>query len=115
VLDLGILLDEKLTFKPHSDMVISKAIGFLGFVKGRAKEIDYDWVTKQIYIPYVRSRLEFGSIIWMPYTSDYIEKIESIQKQLLFFALRHQYNQHEYLRLSLYERRSKIINKLHFQ
>jgi hypothetical protein len=47
--DLGILLDDKLTFKSHCDMTISKAKGLLGFVKRRAKEFDNVWVTKQIY------------------------------------------------------------------
>jgi hypothetical protein len=42
----------------------------LGFVKRRAKEFDNVWVTKQIYFTYVRTKLEFGSIIWMPYNDD---------------------------------------------
>jgi hypothetical protein len=40
ILDLGILLDKKLTLKFHCDMIISKAKGLLGFVKRRAKEFD---------------------------------------------------------------------------
>jgi Reverse transcriptase (RNA-dependent DNA polymerase) len=110
ILDLGILLDDKLTFKAHYDMIISKAKGLLGFVKRRAKEFDNVWVTKQIYFTYVRTKLEFGSIIWMPYTDDYIAKFESIQKQFLLFALRHLYNPSDYLRLPSYENRLKIIN-----
>jgi hypothetical protein len=55
--DLGILLDEKLTFKPHCDLLISKTNGLLGFIKRRAKEFDNVWVTKTLYCTYVRSVL----------------------------------------------------------
>jgi hypothetical protein len=97
--DLAILFDEKLSFKPHCDMIINKAKSLLGFIKKRAKEFDNVWVTKQIYMTYVRSVLEFGAIIWMPYTDEYIRKIESIQKQFLLFALRPQYNPNDYMNL----------------
>ena len=107
--DLGILLDEKLTFKYHCDMIISKAKGLLGFIKRRAKEFDNVWVTRQLYFTYVRSILEYGSIIWMPYTDEYIKKIESIQKQFLLFALRHLHNPLDYQNLPSYEIRLKKI------
>jgi hypothetical protein len=58
----------------------------------------------------VRSKLEFGSIIWMPYTENYIKKIESVQKQFLLFALRHLYDPYDYSRLPSYENRLRIIN-----
>lgn len=108
--DLGILLDEKLTFKPHCDKLISKANGLLGFIKRRAKEFDNVWVTKQLYFTYVRSVLEFGSIIWMPYTLDYINKLESIQKRFLLFALRHLYDPRDYILLPTYEHRLRILD-----
>jgi hypothetical protein len=40
ILDLGILLDEKLIFKLHSDMIINKSKCLLIFIKRRAKEFD---------------------------------------------------------------------------
>jgi Reverse transcriptase (RNA-dependent DNA polymerase) len=108
--DLGILFDEKLTFKCHCDMTISKAKGLLGFVKRRANEFKNVWVTRQLYFTYVRSILEFGSIIWMPHTIEYIKKIESIQKQFLLYTLRHLYNPRDYLNLPSYETRLRVIN-----
>jgi hypothetical protein len=108
--DLSILLDEKLTFKPYCDLIISKSNGLLGFIKRRAKEFDNVWVTKTLYCTYVRSVLEFGAIIWMSYTADYIKKIESIQKKYLLFALRHLHDPRDYTRLPSYEERLKIIN-----
>jgi preprotein translocase subunit SecE len=61
--DLGIILDEKLTFQKHSDMTNNKAKGLLGFIKRRSKEFKNVWASKQLYLTYVRSILEFGSII----------------------------------------------------
>jgi Reverse transcriptase (RNA-dependent DNA polymerase) len=107
--DLGILFDDKLTFKPHCDIVINRAKGLLGFIKRRAKEFVNVWVTKQLYLTYVRSVLEFGSVIWLPHTADYISKIESVQKQFLLFALRHRYNPYDYASLPSYEHRLNII------
>jgi hypothetical protein len=91
-------------------MIINKARSLLGFIKRRAKEFNNVWVTKQIYMTYVRSVLEFGAIVWMPYTDDYIKKIESIQKQFLLFALRHRYNPNDYTNLPSYNFRLNTID-----
>jgi hypothetical protein len=90
-------------------MIVSKATGLLGFVKRRAKEFDNVWVTRQLYFTYVRSILEIGSIIWMPHTDEYFNRIESIQKQFLLFALRHLHSPLDCLNLPSYEHRLKDI------
>ena len=59
---------------------------------------------------YVRSILEFGSAIWMPYTEEYISKIESIQKKFLLFALRHRYDPRNFRQLPSYEHRLEILD-----
>jgi hypothetical protein len=109
ITDLGILLDEKLTYKPHCDKLIAKANGLLGFIKRRAKEFNNTWVTKKLYLTYVRTILEFGSVIWMPYTDEYIVKLESIQKKFLLFALRHIYDPRNFRLLPSYENRLSIL------
>ena len=38
VKDLGVLLDSRMTFKPHVDQVIGRAKSKLGFVKRQAKD-----------------------------------------------------------------------------
>jgi hypothetical protein len=80
-----------MTFKLHCDMIINKAKGLIliSFIKRRAKEFDKIWFTKQLYFTFlhnVRSDvLECGSVIWMPYTEDYIRRIESVQKLFFYF------------------------------
>ena len=107
--DLGILLDSKLTFKLHYDSILARAYNLLGFIKRRGKEFHNVWVTKQLYCCYVRSILEYGSIVWQPYTNEYIRQFESVQKQLLLFALRDMFNPKDYANLPNYLHRLKII------
>ena len=115
--DLGVILDEKLTFKPHFDFTLARAYKILGFIKRRAKEFNNLWVTKTLYCSYVRSILEFASVVWMPYTDEYINRFESVQKQFLLFALRNYFNPKDFLNLPSYEVRLKIIElePLHFR
>ncbi|XP_075167903.1 uncharacterized protein LOC142240069 [Haematobia irritans] len=87
--DLGLLMDQRLNFRQHISMAISKAYVTLGFMKRWSKEFrDYS-VTKILYTTLVRSHLEYGSIIWDPYYTIHSDKIESVQKQFLLFCLRH--------------------------
>lgn len=87
-LDLGILLDAKLSFTSHINMMVNKARGVLAFIKRWAKEFTDPYITKQLYTSLVRPILEYGSIIWDPQYNIHIDHIESIQKQFLLFCLR---------------------------
>ena len=40
-----------------------------------------------LYLAYVRSKLEFGSVIWSPYQETYRHDIESVQKQFVIHLL----------------------------
>jgi len=46
-------------------------------------------VTRLLYTSLVRPLLEYASIVWCPSHTNYISKIESVQKQFLLFCLRH--------------------------
>lgn len=87
-LDLGILLDTKLNFIAHINMIANKARGVLGFVKRWSKEFKDPYVTKCLYTSLVRPVLEYGSIIWDPLYKKHSDVLESVQKQFLLFCLR---------------------------
>lgn len=87
-LDLGILLDVKLSFIPHIHMTVNKARGVLAFIKRWSKEFTDPYITKKLYTSLVRPILEYGSIIWDPLYNVHINYIESVQKQFLIFCLR---------------------------
>lgn len=96
--DLGVLLDSRLTFKPHVDNVVSKASMLLGFVKRQSKGFRCPYVTKSLYCALVRSVLEYATVVWSPTFQVDVNRIESVQKQFLLFALRNLPWSHQYIR-----------------
>lgn len=86
--DLGVWFDEQLTFNRHIDFVTSKAYSMLGFVKRICKQFTNIQALKSIYFAYVRSYLEYASVVWHPYQLIHISRIESIQKKFLNVRLK---------------------------
>lgn len=86
--DLGITLDPKLNFNSHIDACVSKSSSVLGFIKRWSREFDDPYLSKRLFTSLVRPILEYGSLVWSPYYSCHVNRIESVQKQFLLFALR---------------------------
>ena len=87
VKDLGVMLDVKLTFRRHMDRVISKSRSTLGLVKRFSKEFGDMNVAQTFYCSLVRPVAEYAAPVWTPYQSTHIDRIESIQKKFVLFAL----------------------------
>lgn len=107
-LDLGVLLDAKLTFVQHITMTVNKARGVLAFIKRWAKEFTDPVITKRLFTSLVRPILEYGSIIWDPFYNVHNNRIESVQKQFLLFCLRYLYRNNALNLPSYSTRLSKI-------
>ncbi|VDO10445.1 unnamed protein product, partial [Brugia timori] len=88
VRDLGVILDSKLTFIEHYNTIISKANSMLGFIKRFSHNFQDPYTIKLLYITYVRPILEYCNLVWNPYIALHEERIESVQKQFLLYALR---------------------------
>lgn len=86
--DLGVIMDPKCNFGQHIDQAIVRASRMLGFVKRNAKQFDDPFVTKSLYCSLIRPILEYASSVWNPHTAIQTNRIESIQKRFLLFALR---------------------------
>jgi len=86
--DLGIIFKFNLSFHNHIQYCISKAHSMLGFVKRFSKDFYDPYVLKILYISFVRSQLEYGLVIWDPYYQESSDRIESVQKKFLKYALR---------------------------
>ena len=69
--------------------IVTRGKCLLGFIKRQAKDFDCPHVTKSLYCSLVRPVLEYCSIVWDPIFEIDCNRIESIQKQFLIFALRH--------------------------
>ena len=81
--DLGITLDSKLIFDVHINNMKSKSLKMLGFVYRMSKPFKNPQSSITIYNSLIRSRLEYGAVIWNPHYDIYINTIESIQKKFL--------------------------------
>lgn len=88
VKDLGVLIDERLTFSAHIDQIVSRGKSTLGFLKRQAKVYNCPYVTKSLYCALVRPILEYCSVVWDPVFDNAKKRLESVQKQFLLFALR---------------------------
>lgn len=88
VRDLGVILDSKLSFVEHYNNIIYKASNMLGFIKRFSYHFKDPYTIKTLYVAYVRPFLEYCSIVWDPYQDVHVNRIESVQKQFLLYALR---------------------------
>jgi hypothetical protein len=81
--DLGVIMESDLSFKSHILSAAKRAYGVLGFILRISKLFSDFFTVKLLYKSLVRSKLEFASIIWSPYTLLHINIIEKVQKRFL--------------------------------
>ena len=89
VKDFGILIDSRVTFKSQINQMIGGANSWMGFIKRQAKEFVCPYVTRSLYCTLIRPILEYRSAVWDPVFEVDKQRLESVQKQFLLFALRH--------------------------
>lgn len=107
--DLGVLIDEKVTFKDHTAYVVSKASRQLGFIFRFAKGFKDIYCLKALYCALVRPTLEYSSVVWSPYYQNENLRIEAIQRKFIRFALRY-LPWTDPFNLPSYESRCKLID-----
>lgn len=96
--DLGVILDSKLKFDKHIEMITNKAYKMLGFINRITKEFTDINCIKLLYNTLVRSHLEYCTSVWNPYTQKQIHCIERVQKlftRQVFYRLRVPYAPYE--------------------
>lgn len=79
--DLGLILDSKLNFHKHVNVICKAASKMLGFVIRTSADFDDIRVAKILYNAFVRSKLEYGAVAWNPYQEKYSLMIERIQRK----------------------------------
>lgn len=88
--DLGVLLDSKLMFDIHICATTEKAYRMLGFVLRVSRDFRHISTVLLLYNCFVRTILEYASVVWNPHYQVYVEKLEWIQnkfyKQLIYRA-----------------------------
>lgn len=87
VLDLGVLFDSKMNFRSHIDYILPKAYSVLAFIKRNSKDFLNPYTRKILYVSFVRSRLEYASLVWNPFYKIHCDRIERLQRKFIKFAL----------------------------
>ena len=88
VTDLGVLLDEKLSFHDQLDHVVTEGNQLIGLLKQIARDITDPVRIKTLYCALVRPVLEYASVVWWPTAARPLARLESIQRKFTRFALR---------------------------
>jgi len=77
--DLGVDVDEGMTYDAHINKIIGKAYSRIGvLLKGFASRNVR--VLKKAYLTYIRPVLEYASSVWSPHLLKHINAIERVQK-----------------------------------
>ncbi|CAK1580937.1 unnamed protein product [Parnassius mnemosyne] len=83
VRDLGVHIDCKLTFSDHTEIIKNKAYRSLGFVLRVSRPFSDIGCLKVLYYAYVRSILEYCSIVWNPQYIIYTQDLEKMQEKFI--------------------------------
>ena len=78
--DLGVFIDEKLSFDTHINTVVKKANSLVGLLRRSFVYLDKDSF-KQLFVAIVRPHLEYGAPVWNPYLKKHITLIERVQRR----------------------------------
>lgn len=86
--DLGVIFDKKLDFCKHIDFLVAKGNSMLGFILRNSKDFRDPHTLKCLFFAFVRTNLEYCSIVWNPCYEVHSIRIEKIQKRFTRVAFR---------------------------
>jgi hypothetical protein len=78
--NLGVIVDEHLSFSEHIHEKINIAYSMLGIMKRNFASIDKTAFT-MLYKSLVRSHLEYANSVWSPHSQTLKREIEKVQKR----------------------------------
>ena len=78
--DLGVHIDNKLSFEKHITSAINKANRILAIVRRTFDTIDKE-IFLNVYKGLIRPHLEYASSVWAPHLMKHIEAIEGVQRR----------------------------------
>ena len=83
---LGVMIDSKLTFNTHVNLVCKKANNTLSFLRRNLSSCQRE-VKAEAYLMYVRPILEYATCVWAPHTQCNIDKLEAVQRRAARFVI----------------------------
>ena len=81
--DLGVTFDKKLTFVDHIDTSVSEVNRTLGFIIRNGRDFSNISTLKLLYFSFLRSKLEYASLVWQPCYNIHVTKLENVQRHFL--------------------------------
>lgn len=102
--DLVLLTNHHLSWNSRVDAITNKANRILGLLRRTYRGWKDTKTRKVLYCTLVRSQVEYGSVVWSPYTARNIDKLGRIQRRGTKFILGK--------RNFTYDERLKCLNSL---
>lgn len=87
VKDLGITFDRKLNFIEQVNGMIANAYRSYGFIYRNCKDFTNVKCLLLLYFSFVRSKLEYGAIVWYPIYNIHSSNIERVQRKFLKYIM----------------------------
>ena len=78
--DLGVVIDDNLTFHSHMQTKISKANSIMGLIRRSFQYLDKD-MFKMLFTALVRPHVEYANAVWAPSLKKDIEAVENVQRR----------------------------------
>jgi len=92
--DLGVFINNKLTFTKHHQATISKASQKLGLIKRNCSITTCPVKRKTLYLSLVRSNFEHCSTIWRPISDAQVGKFVKLQKRAVKWILNENFSRY---------------------
>ena len=89
--DLGILLDDNISWHQHYANIISKAYSTLRFIRHSTSKTHSTFTKLSLYISLVWPQLLYCSQVWRPHLIKHIKNFETVQRRATKFIL-HNFN-----------------------
>jgi hypothetical protein len=84
--DLGVLMDTGLTFVPHINTIVERALRILGFTLRLCENFGNIETFVLLFTSLVRPILEYNSVLWSPFYEVHKHSIERVQKRFMRFV-----------------------------
>jgi hypothetical protein len=86
--DLGVIMDEKITFLEYVDVMVAKTFAILGFIRRLLLEFRDPYTLKSLYTSLVRPKLKYASCVRNPFYDVCVCRLERVQRRFIRYALR---------------------------
>jgi hypothetical protein len=81
--NLGVIMDEKMTFSEHVDVMVAKAFAMLGFIRRLSLEFRDPYTLKSLFTSLVRPKLDYKGCVWKPLYDGRVDRVKRLQTRFI--------------------------------